>query len=174
MDTKLKGDIAEQAVIFHALKRGHEALIPVGDRLPYDLVLDVEKTLFKIQVKCAWFDERKHNYVVDTRRTKTNRRTIKRDSYQTNDFDFAFVYIIELDLFYIFPSRVFNRYASEIHMVESNKRQRKPRSAKFRDAWELLTQNSHCNRAAHEETHAANPVKFGEASSNGNPEPSLN
>lgn len=39
--TKLKGDIAEQAVIFHSLKRGYGVLQPIGDRMPYDLVLDV-------------------------------------------------------------------------------------------------------------------------------------
>ena len=29
---------------------------------------------------------------------------------------------------------------SEIHFVETHKRQRKPRSAKYRDAWELILQ----------------------------------
>jgi hypothetical protein len=33
MDTKLKGDIAEQAAILQALKRGWGVLRPVGDRL---------------------------------------------------------------------------------------------------------------------------------------------
>src|SRR5579863_10024790 len=42
MDTKLKGDIAEQAVVLYALKRGWGVLRPVGDRLPYDLVLDID------------------------------------------------------------------------------------------------------------------------------------
>jgi hypothetical protein len=32
MDTKLRGDIAEQAAILHALKRGWGVLRPVGDR----------------------------------------------------------------------------------------------------------------------------------------------
>jgi len=41
MDTKLKGDIAEQTAILQALKRGWGVLKPVGDRLPYDLVFDV-------------------------------------------------------------------------------------------------------------------------------------
>ncbi|WP_235526638.1 group I intron-associated PD-(D/E)XK endonuclease [Nostoc piscinale] len=34
MDIKLKGDIAEQADVIHALKRGWGVLRPVGDRLP--------------------------------------------------------------------------------------------------------------------------------------------
>ena len=80
MNTKHKGDIAEQAAILHALKRGWHPLIPIGDRLSYDLVFDVEGTLVKIQVKSAWYDEPSGNYVVDNRRTKTNRRVMVRDT----------------------------------------------------------------------------------------------
>jgi hypothetical protein len=140
MNTKLRGDIAEQAAIIQALKRGWGVLIPVGDRLPYDLVFDVDGSLIKIQVKSAWFDESRQNYVVDNRRTKTNRRSMVRDVYEPADFDFALVYIDDLDLFYVFPVDVFISYASEIHMVEADKRQRKPRSATYRDAWMLILQ----------------------------------
>ncbi len=138
MDTILRGDIAEQAAILHALKHGWGVLKPVGDRLPYDLVFDVEGTLIKIQVKYAWFDEPSGNYVVDNRRTKTNRRTMVRDVYQLSDFDFTLVYVENIDLFYIFPVDVFISYGSEIHIVEAEKRQRKPRSAQYRNAWELI------------------------------------
>jgi hypothetical protein len=34
----------------------------------------------------------------------------------------------------------FVSYGSEIHFIETHKRQRKPRSAKYRDAWELILQ----------------------------------
>jgi hypothetical protein len=138
MDTKLKGDIAEHAAILQALKRGWGVLEPVGDRLPYDLVFDVSGALVKIQVKCAWFDKSSQNYVVDNRRTKTNRRFMVRDVYKPADFDFALIYILDHDLFYVFPVDVFISYGSEIHMVETEKRQRKPRSAEFRDAWRLI------------------------------------
>ncbi len=139
MDTKLKGDIAEQAAILDALKRGWGVLKPIGDRLPYDLVFDVEGTLVKIQVKYAWFDQPSGNYVVDNRRTKTNRRLMVREVYQLSDFDFALVYIENLDLFYIFPVEIFIDYGSEIHLVEAEKRQRKPRSTQYRQAWELIS-----------------------------------
>lgn len=117
MNTKLKGDIAEQAAILQALKRGWGVLNPVGDRLPYDLVLDVEGKLVRVQVKSAWFDGVR-------------------------------LYIEDLDLFYVFPIEVFISYASEIHMVEADKRQRKPRSARFRDDWDLIL-----HWAARGETH---------------------
>ena len=82
MDTKLKGDIAEQAVILYALKQGWGVLRPIGDRLPYDLVLDINGNFLKIQVKSAWFDETQQNYMVDNRRTKTNRRIMIRENIQ--------------------------------------------------------------------------------------------
>jgi hypothetical protein len=138
MDTKLKGDIAEQAVVLQALKRGWGVLRPVGDRLSYDLVFDIGSRLVKIQVKAAWLDLPSGNYVVDNRRTKTNRRQMLRAPYQTSDFDFAIAYIAELEVFYIFPSETFISYGSEIHLVEAEKRQRKPRSAEYRDRWDLI------------------------------------
>ena len=168
MDTKLRGDIAEQAAILHALKRGWGVLRPVGDRLSYDLVFDVSGVLLKIQVKYAWFDGARGNFVVDNRRTKTNRRRMVRQAYTEADFDFALVYVADIDLFYVFPVGEFIRYASEIHLVEAGKRQRKPRSADFRDAWHLIM-----HRAAYLETNMCLPVEFGEAPGGGNPEPSL-
>jgi hypothetical protein len=140
MSTKLKGDIAEQAAILRALKSGWGVLKPIGDRLSYDLVFDVEGVLLKVQVKSSWFSEKNSNYVVDNRRTRTNRRTIVRSPYVENDFDFALAYIDELDVFYVFPVDVFISYGSEIHLVESGKRQRKPRSSDYREAWHLILQ----------------------------------
>ena len=51
MITKQKGDIAEQAVILQALRLGWGVCKPIGDRLPYDLVFDIDGCLFKIQVR---------------------------------------------------------------------------------------------------------------------------
>ncbi|HYV92857.1 MAG TPA: group I intron-associated PD-(D/E)XK endonuclease [Chitinophagales bacterium] len=142
MNTKAKGDIAEHAVIFHALKRGWGVLKPLGDRLPYDLVLDVDGKLLKVQVKGAWFDSKRKNYVVDNRRTKTNRRRMVRAKYCEADFDFAIIYIQELEVFYVIPVSEFISYGSEVHLVETEKRQRKPKSEKFRNAWELILQGA--------------------------------
>ncbi|MBI2808143.1 MAG: endonuclease [Planctomycetes bacterium] len=147
MDTKLKGDIAEQAAILNALKKGWGVLRTVGDRLPYDLVFDVDGVLVRIQVKAAWYQVSDDAFVVDNRRTKTNRRIMRRQAYICTDFDFALVFLEELSLFYIFPVDVFIAYGSQIYLVESGKRQRRPRSAKYRDAWDLISK-----WAAREET----------------------
>jgi hypothetical protein len=142
MDTKLKGDIAEQAAILQALKRGWGVLRPVGDRLPYDLVLDLDGALIKVQVKSAWLDARSGNYMMDTRRTKTNRRVMLRDTYKACDFDFALVHLADLDLFYVIPVGVFLMFRSGISLVEVDRRQRKPRSADYREAWRLIEEEA--------------------------------
>jgi hypothetical protein len=61
-----------------------------------------------------------------------------RENYSLHDFDFALAYVESLDLFYVFPVEVFIDYGSEIHLVEAEKRQRKPRSAQYRDSWHLM------------------------------------
>lgn len=139
MITKQKGDIAEQAAILRILQLGWGVSKPVGDRLSYDLVADVGGALVRIQVKSAWFNKYDDNYVVDTRRTKTNRRIMVRSRYIKQDFDFALVYVSDKRVFYIFPVEVFMSFGSTISLVESDKRQRKPRSANYREAWKLIS-----------------------------------
>ena len=58
--------------------------------------------------------------------------------YEADDFDFAVLYIGS-NVFYVMPSSVFNSYGSTISLVEEEKRQREPRSTKFRNRWDLLS-----------------------------------
>lgn len=139
MDTKLKADIAESAVTTEFLKRGFRVLRPIGDRLAYDLGVDLSGKLLRIQVKSAWFHAKTNSFVVDVRRTKTNRRHMLRQRYNGDDFDFAIIYIADLGIFYVMPVDVFSSYGSSITLVEMNKRQRKPRSVEYKGRWDLLS-----------------------------------
>ena len=141
VDTNHVGDIAEQAVILKCLEFGWGVCAPVGNRLPYDLIVDSATKLARIQVKSAWLDESSGNYVTDNRRTKTNRRRMIRDHYSLDDFDIAVVYLADIRVFYVMPVDVFIAYGSSITFVESTKRQRKPKSAEFRDRWDLISTN---------------------------------
>ncbi len=138
MDTKLKADIAESAVVTELLRRSFRVLKPVGDRLPYDLAIDINGRLLRLQVKSAWL--RNGSYFVDSRRTKTNRRQMLRERYSGSDFDFAILYIDDLKVFYVMPVSVFSSYKSEICLVERDTRQRKPRSSQYRENWDLLSE----------------------------------
>jgi hypothetical protein len=158
MDTKSVGDIREQAAILKAMKNGWAVLKPIGDRLAYDLVFDVCGRLVKVQVKTAWWYENKGVHYVDVRRTKTNRREMKRSLYEKGDFDFALAYVEELDVFYVFPFKVFVSYASNICLQVAAERQRKSKAETYLDAWKLIKA-----WAAPEETQEVESVKVGEA-----------
>ena len=142
MDTKLKADIAESAVATELLFRGFNVMRPVGDRLPYDLAIDRDGKLLRIQVKHAWYDKSKRMYLVDSRQTKTNRRRMIRKKYSNQDFDFVIICLSDRRVYYIMPVEIFNGYASSISIVEDNKRQRPPKSAGFRERWDLLSNGS--------------------------------
>ncbi len=139
MITKQKGDIAEQASILRLLELGWGVSKPIGDRLPYDLIADVNGTLIKLQVKSAWFSSKDQNFCIDVRRTKTNRRQMLRSLYTDQDFDFALIYLPEIRIFYVFPVNAFITFGSTISLVEAEKRQRKPRSAIYRENFELIS-----------------------------------
>ena len=139
MDTKLKADIAESAVVTELLRRGFRVLHPVGDRLPYDVAIDLNGKLLRIQIKSAWPVRAKDYFAVDVRRTKTNRRVMRRERYTVDDFDFAILYIDEGEVFYVMPAAVFNSYGSTISLVETKKRQRQPQASKYRERWDLLS-----------------------------------
>lgn len=136
--TKLKADIAELAATQALLMRGYNVLQPIGDRLAYDIAVDIDGRLIRIQVKSAWYNEKKMMHIVDNRRTRTNRRFMRRKPYEDHDFDIAILYVKESDVFYVMPVTVFNSYASSIAIVESEKRQRPPRSFQYRERWDLI------------------------------------
>lgn len=167
MSTKLKGDIAEQSAIVKILELGWGVAKPVGDRMPYDLIADVAGTLVRLQVKCAWFNSKDKCFIADVRRTKTNRRIMVRELYTSRDFDFALVYIPDSSIFYVFPVEVFIAYGSTVTLVETDKRQRKPKSAIYREAFELISQ-----WAMPKATLARNLSNSGKPPGGGNPEPS--
>lgn len=142
MGTKLKADIAESAILTELLSRGLKVMRPMGDRLPYDLAIDQNRKLIRIQVKHAWYDKSKHMYLVDSRQTKTNRRRMIRKKYSDQEVDFVIIYLGDRRVSYIMPIEIFNSYVSSISIVEDEKRQRPPKSAEYRERWDLLSNGS--------------------------------
>ena len=86
MNTKQKGDIAVSQAIAYYVSCGYEILIPLGDRKPYDLVIDTGERLEKVQVKYTSTD------VAGLRTHGGNKsgNSIKR--YDSESFDRLFVY----------------------------------------------------------------------------------
>jgi hypothetical protein len=91
-DTKLTGDISEKIVELQLLRLGMNVLRPVGDRLPYDLAIDISGKLIRIQVRTAWYDKRNDYFIGNVRDSKTNRKIYKYVKSNTIDVDF-FVFV---------------------------------------------------------------------------------
>jgi len=143
MNTKEKGDIAEYAVVAEALKRGFNVLIPIGDRLPYDLVIERNGKFIRIQVKWAWKDNSKdsgeNSYAVSTRKSHTNSKGSIYSRYDSDAFDFLIAYIEERNLFYVMPISFYLSRKSSIHLnPEPKKYGRIPDSEEYNGAWELI------------------------------------
>jgi hypothetical protein len=92
MNTKTKGDIAVAHAIACLTDLGYEILIPIGDKMPYDLVVDGLNGLQKVQVKYAgWNPEKKWACAhLETRGGNQSFSTTKK--YADGDFDFLFVW----------------------------------------------------------------------------------
>lgn len=73
MSTKARGDSAEYRVVAELLERGHTVLMPCGDRLPYDIGIDVGGKLVRVQVRRAYPTRgvKGGSYKIDVRRSMT-------------------------------------------------------------------------------------------------------
>lgn len=139
MDKKLKGDIAETSVIAKCVKLGYKVCIPVGDRFTYDLILDVNSRLLKIQIKSAYIAYDGSIKCGGARRTLTNRTITKYKTYKKGDFDFVIIYNPHNEDYYIVPEDTYLASSSEFNLVPSGKqRQIKGNPEQYKNNWKLL------------------------------------
>lgn len=136
--TKSRGDIAEYKVIAELLELGHSVLLPCGDRLPYDIAVDVDGRLLRIQVKRAYRTEYSDNsYQANVRQSQTNRKVYKTTKHAPDKYDFFVIWIPTRDgVFYIIPSTVAYSFGSSLTVTIDGLG--KSRAAEFKNAWHLL------------------------------------
>lgn len=91
MNSKQKGSLAVAQCIAKLYSRGYEVLLPVGDRMSYDLVFDDGVKLHKVQVKFAGRSSR-NRYVAGLRITGGNQSYNYAKKYADIDFDYLYVY----------------------------------------------------------------------------------
>ncbi len=142
MDTKLKADIAESAVTTELLRRGFHVLKPYGDRMPYDVAVELNGKLVRIQVKSAWLDKKSRRFVVDARQTKTNRRVMVRKHYSSRDFDFAAIHIPDSGDFFIIPISEFITFKGTITLMEMSGQKvvyDRFRVKQYKNHWDLIS-----------------------------------
>lgn len=55
MKPKEKGDLAAAHAIAYFMTNGYEVCLPIGDKRPYDLVVELAGKLYRVQVKYAGY-----------------------------------------------------------------------------------------------------------------------
>lgn len=102
-NTKVKGDLAEAAILKQFLKREYRVLKPFGDNYQYDLVVDNGEGFKKIQCKCAVYHKNRGAlYCMLTRKEYINKKYVN-VLYKKQDVDYFALYCNELDKVYLIP-----------------------------------------------------------------------
>lgn len=93
MKTKQKGDLAVAKAIASFTERGYEVLLPIGDKKPYDMVVETEEgELKKVQCKYTSHKSKYDVYKVPLKvmgGNRTSGNTSKK--YDKKDFDILYV-----------------------------------------------------------------------------------
>lgn len=92
MLSKAKGDLAVAFAIQHYTVNGFEVCLPIGDKRPYDIVIEKDGLLKRVQVKYAGFYKGVNQHKVALRITGGNQSWSTAKKYLDTDFDELFVY----------------------------------------------------------------------------------
>jgi hypothetical protein len=121
---KRRGEIAEAAFLHKVAAMGFGVAKPWGDSERYDFIVDVRGRLVKVQVKSSHYARRGHEYTV-------NLHGWARRAYTAKEVDLVVVYLVPVDLWYVFPPRVFRgRTAVSLFPGSESKFE------KYREGWE--------------------------------------
>ena len=102
--SKQKGDVAEAKVLAELLVRDYAVCLPFGDRLPYDLVVDLLNGKFcRIQVKSCFSP----SSFAKAYKRRYYSKGIQTKEYSANDFDILVVWSALLDQYFVIPIKDF-------------------------------------------------------------------
>ncbi len=93
MKTKEKGDLAASHAIHYFMSNGYEVCLPIGDKRPYDLVVEMSGDLSRVQVKYAGFYTGEQKYKAALRTMGGNQSYFKAKKYASTDFDLLYIYV---------------------------------------------------------------------------------
>lgn len=123
------GSAAEFAVAVSAMEYGFMVSQPLGCYAHYDLIMDVNNTLIKVQVKSL--HKNGGGLRCPCTRTIRNRNRYETIRYSNHDFDFAAGYFKETKEVFIVPFEIFTS-AKQSYCL-SQKQQ-----SVYKNAWHLL------------------------------------
>ena len=97
MDSTLRiGMITELECIKAFIELGYHCSIPYGDCARYDVVVDIDNKLYRIQCKTSRWStdtaQKKVAFEISTRTTTTNTKQTIRKTYSLDEVDFFYTY----------------------------------------------------------------------------------
>jgi len=131
---KQQGEWAELQFMARAAENGLKVSKPWGESGQYDVVVEHNGQLLRVQVKSTMF-KAWSSWVCNVRPDATTPR------YTWRNFDFLAAYIIPLDIWYIVPSRV----AAKITNIWLSPHKKNHRYERYKEAWKLLKQKKSLN-----------------------------
>ena len=118
-----KGVIAEQAIVFEAVKLGLGVYLPLGDER-YDLILDVRPRLLRVQ--CKWAVRQGDVVAIRTRRCRRGRDGLIHRLYEPGEIDVIAAYCAELDCCFLLPEELsVGRAAVQLRLAPCRNNQRR-------------------------------------------------
>ena len=125
---KERGEWAELCFMARAAGEGLGVSKPYGDSARYDVGVECEGRILRVQVKSTLYRRR------GAESYSLNVHGPRRQRYEKGAVDFFAVYLIPADVWYIIPfARVRGNFS--LHFTAGSKRQK---YAEFREAWHLL------------------------------------
>jgi hypothetical protein len=123
-----RGEWAELYFMMLALERDMKVSRPFGVAGRYDVGVESDRGVVRVQVKSTIFKRRGDCYSL-------NVMGPKRKPYAPGTVDFFAILLIPIDDWYIIPFEALGRKNSTIHFTPKSKRQK---YGKFQEAWGLL------------------------------------
>jgi hypothetical protein len=131
--SKDRGDLAEMQFMVAAAIRGFVVAKPYGDNEKYDLIVDVGRRLWRVQVKSSAAVH--HRGFAVRASWRTSHRQI---SYKPSQVDFMAVTIVGKGIWYVIPVRALaGRLTINLYPFGSRRGSRNG-FEKYRGAWDLL------------------------------------
>ena len=129
LSAKAIGVAGEQYFIARALEEGLNLSLPIGDNLPYDVLVDSGSTIHRVQVKtCAKPNKSKYSFLL--------KRGLDGARYDCSSIDFFILVALPARTLYISPAHeiIHNVKVSAWPTVENST----GRLEVYRERWELL------------------------------------
>ena len=91
-ETLIRGDVNELQCILDFQKRGYYCSIPFSGSCRYDIIVDINGKLLRIQCKSSTFHEEDGTLRISTTRSTTNTKETIRYTYSKDEIDYFLTY----------------------------------------------------------------------------------